>query len=463
MTLDAGSDAARDVDAVLHPYTNLAQHHEQGPMMMSRAEGINIWDDKGNQYIEGLAGLWCTSLGYGNEELADTAYQQMKTLSYSHMFIGKSHQPGMELAEKIKQMVPMEASKVFFGCSGSDANDTQVKLVWYYNNIIGRPKKKKIIGRHKGYHGITLAASSLTGLPAVHKFFDAPLEGRFLHTDPPYYYRFAEEGESEEDFASRLADNLEKLILAEDPETVAAFIAEPVMGAGGVLVPPATYFEKIQAVLDKYDILFIADEVITGLGRTGQPFGSQTFNIRPDTMSMAKALTSGYQPLSAVIIPEKIYAALVEGSAEVGNFAHGYTFSGHPVAAAVALKTLEIYERDNIFGHAAKVGVRFQERLHALCEHPLVGESRGVGMIGALELVANKLTKDPFDPTDKIGNECLENCHRNGLIVRAIGDNMALCPPLIASEDEIDDIFDRLGKALDSTLETVNKKGLLTG
>ena len=454
--------AARDIESVLHPYTNLALVAEHGPMIMDRAEGIHMWDDRGNKYIEGLAGLWCTSLGYGNEELAETAYQQMKQLAYSHMFLGKSHEPGILLAEKIKAMVPMEASKVFFGSSGSDANDTQVKLMWYYNNAIGCPEKKKIISRHKAYHGITLAATSLSGLPPVHAYFDAPLNERFLHTDTPHYYRYAEPGETEQEFSTRLAERLDKLILEEDPNTIAAFIAEPVMGAGGVLVPPQEYFEKIQAVLDKYDILFIADEVITGLGRTGQPFGSQTYNIRPDTMSLAKALTSAYQPLSAVVIPEKMYAAIVDASAEVGNFAHGYTFSGHPVATAVALKALEIYERDNIFARSAATSKRFQDALASFADHPLVGEARGVGMIGACELVADKAAKQPFEPPGKVGMHCLSRCHANGLVVRAIGDTIAFCPPLIVSDDEVGEIFERFGRALDETLDWALREELVS-
>lgn len=462
MSVMPGSAAARDVDSLLHPYTNLSLVHDQGPDIMERAEGIHIWDDQGNKFIEGLAGLWCTSLGYGNEELAETAYKQMKKLSYSHLFAGKSHEPGIVLAEKIKAMVPMEASKVFFGCSGSDANDTQIKLMWYYNNAIGRPQKKKIISRIKAYHGISLAATSLTGLPAMHAHFDAPLNDRFLHTDVPYYYRFAEPGESEEQFSTRLAENLEKMIVAEDPDTVAAFIAEPVMGAGGVLVPPAGYFEKIQAVLNKYDIMFIVDEVITGLGRTGNPFGCQTFNIKPDTMSLAKALTSAYQPLSAVVIPEKIYTAIVAASDEVGNFAHGYTFSGHPVAAAVGVKALEIYEREKIFEKVAALSPRFQQALQTFADHPLVGDSRGVGMIGACELVANKSTKASFDPAAKVGAYCLQRCQANGLIIRALGDTMAFCPPLIISDDEVGEIFDIFGRSLNETLDWVTREGLLT-
>ena len=462
MSLKAGSLAARDAAAILHPMVNPAVIEERGALMMERGKGVYVWDSEGRQYLEGLAGLWCTSLGYGNEELAQAAYTQISQLSFQHMFNGKSHEPGMLLAEKLKQMVPVEnASKVFFGCSGSDANDTQIKLIWFYNNALGRPHKKKIIGRLKGYHGITLAAGSLTGLPAMHNQWDLPLDGRFIHTDCPHHYRFAQDGESEEDFASRLANNLEQLILREGPDTVAAFIAEPVMAAGGVLVPPRTYFEKIQAVLSRYDVLFIADEVVCGFGRTGQPFGSQTFNIKPDTITLAKALTSAYQPLSAVVIPEKMYGPIAEAGKKLGTIGHGYTYSGHPVCAAVALKTLEIYQRDRLFEQVTALAPQFQRRLRAFLDHPLVGEARGVGLLGALEFVSNKTTKAGFTPYGSIGTYCFERCHAHGLIPRNVGDGIALCPPIIITEAQIDEMFDKLSLALDDTLDYVSRQGLL--
>ncbi len=462
MSLKPGSLAARDAAAILHPMVNPAVIEERGALMMERGKGVYVWDSEGRQYLEGLAGLWCTSLGYGNEELAQAAYTQISQLSFQHMFNGKSHEPGMLLAEKLKQMVPVEnASKVFFGCSGSDANDTQIKLIWFYNNALGRPHKKKIIGRLKGYHGITLAAGSLTGLPAMHNQWDLPLDGRFIHTDCPHHYRFAQDGESEEDFASRLANNLEQLILREGPDTVAAFIAEPVMAAGGVLVPPRTYFEKIQAVLSRYDVLFIADEVVCGFGRTGQPFGSQTFNIKPDTITLAKALTSAYQPLSAVVIPEKMYGPIAEAGKKLGTIGHGYTYSGHPVCAAVALKTLEIYQRDRLFERVTALAPQFQRRLRSFLDHPLVGEVRGVGLLGALEFVSNKTTKAGFTPYGSIGTYCFERCHAHGLIPRNVGDGIALCPPIIITEAQIDEMFDKLSLALDDTLDYVSRQGLL--
>jgi 4-aminobutyrate---pyruvate transaminase len=353
----------------------------------------------------------------------------------------------------------MPVSKVFFGCSGSDANDTQIKLMWYYNNALGRPKKKKIISRLKGYHGVTVASASLTGLPNNHIDFDLPLPG-ILHTSCPHHYRFGQAGESEEDFATRLAAELEEMILQEGPETVAAFIAEPVMGAGGVIVPPATYYEKIGDILAKYDVLLIADEVITGFGRLGQMFGSPVMGMKPDTMSLAKAITSAYQPLSAVLVPEHMYQAMLDESRKIGTFGHGNTYAGHPVAAAVAVKTLEIYQRDNIVGHVQKLTPQFQRRLRALQEHPLVGEARGVGLVGGLELVADKATKRAFSPKQAVAPKAVFFGQQEGIIVRAIGDTIAICPPLVITAEEVDEMFDRITRAFDKTEAWVRKEGL---
>ncbi|MGE0845630.1 MAG: aspartate aminotransferase family protein [Flavobacteriaceae bacterium] len=452
--------AVRDVETVLHPYTNLATHREVGPMVLESGKGIYVRDSRGKEYIEGLAGLWCTSLGYGNEELIEAATEQMRRLSFTHIFGGKSHDPAIALAEKLKEIAPMPVSKAFFVSSGSEANDTQLKLVWYMNNALGRPKKKKIISRVRGYHGVTIASASLTGLAANHTDFDLPIPG-VLHTACPSHYRYGEPGETPEDFATRLAGELEEMILREGPETVAAFIAEPVMGAGGVVVPPETYFAKIQAVTDKYDIYFIADEVICGFGRLGTMFGSEKMGIRPDSISVAKALSSAYQPIGAVMIPEPMYQAMLDESRKIGTFGHGYTYSGHPVAAAVALKTLEIYERDNTVAHAAARGERMQARLRKLADHPLVGEARGVGLIGGIELAADKQAKKPFDPKAHVGARVIHHCEEEGLILRALaGDIIAVCPPLVISDAEIDELFDRLGRALDKTEAWVHEQGL---
>ena len=439
---------ARDVETLIHPYTNLATFRDSGPLVLERGSGVHLYDTEGRPYLEGMAGLWCTSLGYGNAELVEAAREQMMKLPFTHLFGGKSHDPAIELAEKLKDMAPMPVSKVFFGASGSDANDTQIKLVWYYNNAIGRPEKKKIIARLKGYHGVTVATASLTGLPANHTDFDLPIKN-ILHTSCPHHYRFGKDGETEEEFATRCAEELEELILREGPETVAAFIAEPVGGAGGVIVPPATYYEEIRKVLAKYDVLFIADEVICGFGRLGTMFGSQAMGMTPDTMSLAKALTSAYFPLSAVLVPEKIYAAMLDESRKIGTFGHGYTYSGHPVGAAVAVKTLEIYERDDILGKVNALIPLFWKRLDALRDRPLVGEVRGKGFVAGIELVEDRPTKRAFAPAKATGARMTALCQQEGLIVRNLGDTIAVCPPFVITPAELDELFDKLGRAMD--------------
>ena len=453
--------AARDVEALLHPTTNLLTHRTAGPLVLEKGEGVYVFDTSGKRYIEGLAGLWCTALGYGNKELADAAHAQMSKLSFTHLFGGRSHEPAIELAEKIKALAPCPTSKVFFASSGSETNDSQIKLAWYYNNAIGRPEKKKIISRVRGYHGVTVATASLTGLPVFHADFDLPI-ARILHTDCPHHYRHAEPDESEAQFATRLAANLEALIEREGASTIAAFIAEPVMGAGGVVVPPDTYFPKIQAVLKKHDIAFIADEVICGFGRTGNLWGSQTFGAEPTTVTMAKAITSAYFPLGAMTVPEHVYEAMLLESKKQGVFAHGFTYSGHPVGCAVALATLAIYERTDIVGHVRRVAPVFQKRLRALADHPLAGEARGVGLLGGLELVRDKRTKQSFDSKIGLGGKVVALAQDLGLICRAVaGDTIGLCPPLIITEDQINEMFDLLHKALDGAHAWAHAEGHL--
>ncbi len=447
--------AARDVETLVHPYIDLATFRDSGPLIIERAQGVYVYDTEGRPYIEGMAGLWCTALGYGNAELVDAAAAQMRKLSFAHLFGGRSHDPAIELAEKLKEIAPVPISKVFFCNSGSEANDTQVKLVWYFNNALDRPNKKKIISRIKAYHGVTIAAASLTGLPGNHRDFDLPLPG-FLHAGCPHHYRFAQEGESEEDFATRLAAELDALIVSEGPDTVAAFIAEPVMGAGGVIVPPQTYFEKIMAVCAKHDVFVISDEVICGFGRLGSAFGCQKLGFIPHSISVAKALSSAYLPIAGVMIPEALYQALLTESKKIGTFGHGFTYSGHPVSAAVALKAIEIYARERIFDRAAKLAPQFQARLRALNGHPLVGEARGLGLIGGVELVADKASKRSFLPQQAVGQRAVKFAEAEGLIVRSvIGDVLTLCPPLVISQSEIDELFDRLTHALDLTLDWV--------
>ena len=453
--------AVRDIETLIHPYTNLATHREVGPLVLERGKGVFVYDTTGKDYIEGMAGLWCTSLGYSNDELAETAYEQLKKLPFTHIFSGRSHDPAIELAEKLKEIAPVPISKVFYGSAGSDANDTQVKLVWYMNNALGRPKKKKIISRLKGYHGVTVASASLTGLPANHTDFDLPLPG-ILHTSCPHHYRFAHPGESELDFSARLAAELDEMIQREGPDTVAAFIAEPVMGAGGAVTPPEGYFEAINAVLAKYDILFIADEVITGFGRTGEMFGTTTYKMNADTLSCAKALTSAYFPLSAVMVNEAVYEVLVDQSRKIGTFGHGNTYAGHPVGCAVAVKTLEIYQRDKIIERVRQVSPKFLARLGKLAEHPLVGEARGVGLIGGIELVKDKASKAQFEAKKAVAAKSVSFAQEEGVILRAMGgDRVAFCPPLVISEAEIDEMFDRYERAPGKTLDWVKAEGLL--
>jgi 4-aminobutyrate--pyruvate transaminase len=341
--------------------------------------------------------------------------------------------------------VPM--SKVFFANSGSEANDSAVKLVWYYHNAIGKPAKKKIIARKNAYHGVTVAAASLSGLVPNHRDFDLPID-RILHVDCPHHFRYAEPGETEEAFATRLADNLEKRILEEGPDTVGAFIAEPVMGAGGVLVPPATYFEKVQKVLAKYDVLLIADEVICGYGRTGEMFGSTTFGLKPDILTSAKALSSGYVPISAVMVNEKVHAAIAANSGKIGTFGHGFTYSGHPVACAIALETVKVYEDENILAHVKSLVPQFQKALHGYEGRKYVGEVRGVGLIAAIELYADPAQRVSFDPSKKAGARLAELALAQGLIVRAMGDSIAFCPALITTAAEMDELFARFDRAM---------------
>ena len=453
------SAAAMDIASHLHPYTNARRHETEGPMVIVEGKGIYVYDDQGKEYIEGLAGLWSTALGFSEERLVQAAAAQMRKLPYYHSFAHKAPMPTIELAAKLIEIAPVPMSKVFFANSGSEANDTVIKMVWYYNNALGRPDKKKIISRIKGYHGVTVATASLTGLPFNQRDFDLPI-ANILHTSCPHHYRFGRDGESEEDFATRCAAELEQLILDQGPETIAAFIGEPVMGAGGVIVPPRTYWAKIQAVLEKYDVLLIDDEVICGFGRTGNLFGCQTYGIKPDIITVAKALSSSYLPISAVLISDQVYQTIADNSAKIGTFGHGYTYSGHPVPAAVALETLKIYEERDIVGHVRQVGPRLQAGLRRYADHPMVGEVRGVGLIAAVELVADRAGKVSFDPPGRVGGYFAERAQAHGLIIRNLMDVIAFCPPLIITEDQIDSLVERFARALDDTASWVENEGL---
>ncbi|WP_394890805.1 aminotransferase [Mesorhizobium sp. AaZ16] len=451
----------RDIESLVHPYTPIHQLKSTGTVVMGRGKGVYVYDTQGRGYIEGMSGLWCAGLGFGDEEMIEAAIEQMRALPYYHIFGAKSSEPAIELAEKLKEIAPVPISKVFFTSSGSEANDTQVKLAWYMNNAMGRPNKKKIISRIKAYHGVTIMAASLTGLPSNHNGWDLPVD-RVLHTDCPHHYRFGIEGESEAEFTARMAKSLRELIEREGPDTIAAMIAEPLMGAGGVIIPPKGYYEAIQAVLDEHDIMMIADEVITGFGRTGNWWGSQTFNMRPKTISAAKQMTSAYAPLGAVMVPEDVYQAYVDHSATLGTFAHGFTYGGHPLSCALGVKAIEIYQKRDIVGHVRRLMPVFEQRMKKIGEHPLVGEARYCGLVGAAELVADKTSKRSFDPRNGVGPQTSKLIEENGAILRALGDTIAVCPPMIISEAELNELFDRFEVGLGQAEAWVSTGALRT-
>ena len=457
MSLAANSIQARDVATIVHPQTDLTALREHGPSVVMSGEGIYFTDDEGRRIIDGLSGLGCTSLGYGQKRLADAAHRQMMTLGYSPIYDGRTHPMVVDLAEKLLAIAPVPMSKVLFQSSGSEANDTAIKLIWYANNARGLPQKKKIIGRLRGYHGSTVATVSVSGQPHMHRDFDLPLD-LFRHTDLPHYYRFHIDGETEEEFSARMAASLEALILDEGPDTVAAFFAEPVQSGGGAIVPPAGYFDHIQRVLRQYDILFLVDEVITGFGRTGNMWGSQTFGLEPDMVSSAKALSAAHFPMSALMVNETLYDALLVESEKVGVFGHGYTYAGHPVGAAVALETLAIYEDLNIIDHVRHVSARLLDGLHDLADHPLVGDVNGVGLFAGIELVRDKKRREPFDPDLDLGKRVAAFAYGRGLYLRSTGDRMRLMPPLIITADEVDALLAAFTGALDDAWQEVGGK-----
>jgi 4-aminobutyrate---pyruvate transaminase len=444
--------ALADTRFHLHPYTQLRQLEKEGPLVITRGEGVHVFDEGGKEYIEGMAGLWCASLGFSEQRLVDATTRQMQVLPYYHAFSGKVPGPVTELVEALIRWAPVPMARVLFANSGSESNDTAFKLVRYYNNALGRPQKKKVIARGKGYHGVTMAAASLSGLPAMHQYFDLPLDG-VVRVTCPHYYQFGRADETPEQFSARLAQELEDTILREGPDTVAAFIAEPVQGAGGVIMPPPGYFDLIQPILRKYDILFIADEVITGFGRLGQAFGTQVYHLQPDMITVAKMLTSAYVPMSALYLNDKVYQVIADTSAKVGVFGHGYTYSGHPVACAVALETLHIYESDRVVEHVAKVGPRLQAGLRRYQGHPIVGDVRGLGLIGAIELAQDPAQRKPFDPARSVGAYLVRRAQEHGLILRVMaGDIVAFSPPLVITEAEIDELLARLDRAMQDTV-----------
>jgi L-2,4-diaminobutyrate transaminase len=435
-----------DRDNVFHASTHLGQYArgELPNRIITGGEGIYIQDRDGNKSLDAFAGLYCVNIGYGRQEVADAIYEQAKELAYYHTYVGHSNEQIIKLSERIVRKAGMGMSKVFYGMSGSDANETNIKLVWYYNNVLGRPEKKKIISRDRGYHGSGLMTGSLTGLPVFHNAFDLPLD-KVLHTTCPHYYRQGKEGESEEEFAKRCAEELEDMILAEGPDTVAAFIGEPVLGTGGIIVPPKGYWKAIQEVLNKYDILLIADEVVTAFGRTGKYFGSHTFEIQPDLITIAKGVSSGYLPLSGVVVGERVWKVLEQGTDQMGPIGHGWTYSAHPVCAAAANANLDIVDAEDLTGNSRDVGAYFNQAMStALAGHPMVGEVRGIGLMAAVEFVEDKANKTAFDPAKKVGPTVSAKCLENGMIARAMphGDILGFAPPLVLTKAEADKIVD---------------------
>jgi putrescine aminotransferase len=432
-------------DHHLPPFTDYKALNAKGTRIITKASGVYLWDSEGHKILDAMAGLWCVNLGYGREELVEAATRQMRELPYYNLFFQTAHPPAVALAKAIADIAPAGMNHVFFTGSGSEANDTVLRMVRHYWAIKGQPAKKVVIGRWNGYHGSTIAGASLGGMKAMHEQSDGPIPG-IEHIDQPYW--FGEGGDmSPEEFGVRIADQLEQKILEVGEDKVAAFIAEPIQGAGGVIIPPESYWPRVKEILARYDILFIADEVICGFGRTGEWFGSDYYGLEPDLMPIAKGLTSGYIPMGGVVVRDEVVHTLNEG----GEFYHGFTYSGHPVAAAVALENIRILREEKIVERVkTKTAPYLQSRWQELLDHPLVGEARGVGLLGALELVKNKKTRERFaDPG--VGMLCREHCFRNGLVMRAVGDTMIISPPLVISEEQIDELIGKVRLCLDAT------------
>jgi L-2,4-diaminobutyrate transaminase len=469
VTLDAAHNLTleeMDRQSIVHPNTDLKAYASGAlgdPQIMESGYGIHIVDSQGQDLIDAFAGLYCVNVGYGRTEIAEAIYEQAKKLAYFHTYRGTSNEPLIRLSDRILRMAPENMSKIYYGMSGSDANETQVKIVWYYNNVLGRPNKKKIIARRFAYHGLTILSGSMTGIPSFHQSFDLPLD-MVRHTTTPHYYRYADEGMSENDFAKKCAADLDALIEEEGPETVAAFIGEPVMGTGGIMPPPEGYWQEIQKVLDKHDVLLIADEVVCGFGRTGSNFGSQTYDMKPDLMTIAKGLTSGYIPLSGSIVGERVWEVLCQGSEQFGIFTHGYTYSGHPIGAAAAMANLDIVEGEDLTGNAKRTGAYMLKRMNEVfADHPLVGEVRGVGLLAAIEFVADKKTKRAFEAPLRVSAKVADECLKNGMIVRAMpsGDALAYAPPLVITPDEVDRIVEITEKSLAKVTDELARDGAI--
>ena len=458
--------AQGDRATTLHPFTAVRAYEADetgGPRIIESGKGIRITDADGKTSIDGFAGLYCVNIGYGRTEVADAISEQAHQLAYYHSYAGHTTRALAQLSRRLIDLAPGNMRKVFYGLSGSDANETEAKLVWHYHNLIGKPDKKKIIARERGYHGCSVVSGSMTGLNFYHDHMDLPVLG-ILHTGVPHYYWGAEAGESELEFSRRRAAELEQMILAEGADTVGAFIAEPVLGTGGIIPPPEGYWDEIQAVLKKYDVLLIADEVVTAFGRIGAWFGSSVYGMQPDLITVAKGLTSAYAPLSAVIIGDRVADALSSHSDEIGVFSHGYTYSGHPICVAAANANLDVLQKDRIVEHVAGLGNALRDALaEAVKDSPIIGEVRGVGMLAAIEFVADPENKVRFDATHKVGAKMSAACLANGLIARAMphGDILGFAPPLITTLDEINEIAGIVRKSVSTVCDDLAKAGVI--
>lgn len=448
---DTAGWQALDRQHFLHPFTDHKSLHEHGTRVITRADGVYLWDSEGVRLLDAMAGLWCVNVGYGRHELADVAAAQMRELPYYNNFFKTANPPAIALSALLAEVTPPQFSRVFYAGSGSEANDTIVRLVRRYRDVRGEPKRKTIISRWQGYHGSTVAGASLGGMSAMHEQGDLPIPG-IVHIDPPYWYGLGGDL-SQEEFGLKAARLLEEKILELGPETVTAFIGEPIQGAGGVIIPPMNYWPEIERICRKYGVLLVADEVICGFGRTGNWFGCETFGFKPDLMAMAKGMSSGYLPIGGVMVSDELANTLI---ADGGEFYHGYTYSGHPACSAVAERNIRIIRDEGLVERVrTDTGPYLQARWRELGEHPLVGEARGVGFIGALELVKDKATRTRFDPLGEVGTVCRDFCFKNGLVMRAVWDTMIMSPPLIMTRAEIDEFIALARRCLDLTAEAV--------
>lgn len=445
-----GSLEARDVANLLHPQTNTRAHLEKGPNVIVGSDGCTIIDAAGNTYIDCVAGMWCCPIGFKSERLGKVAYEQFCKLGYYHIYKHNSHEPAINLAEKIISTAPKNMSKVIFQNSGTEANEVALKLCAYYNNALGRPERKKYIGRIGGFHGQSMATSSLSGRDEFHRGFNLPLDNRFLHTELPHYYRRHEAGETQEQFADRMAESLEKLILAEGPETIAGMFAEPVMGAAGGLMPVPTYFEKIVKILRKYEILFVADEVITGIGRTGNWWGSQTYNLQPDIMTSAKGLGAGMVPIGATIVSERVMEGVLTMSDQLGVYTQGSTFSGGPIATTVALETLKIIEEEGLIANGTKIGKFFYDKLNSE-DHPMVADVQHVGAMTSMELMADRDNRKPFEASQNVLAVMNKHCINERVMVRLNSNRAIFAPSLNMTMEEAAETYKRFRAALETT------------